>query len=211
VILPLFVVVRLSGGDTLRRLRNDARARRIVSFADIEAAARQIMTAGGYRSVATVRKELKRGSTTTIAEAMRRIWKDQAALSAGNPVALTRLPPELADAAVSLWEQALQLSQQTVTVDDNAARMRLERFPSVDPVAAPHTVLKLVDYCMSASPSALRYAPDNILESTYVLIHLDVLRGDNLLCINERAALTYLSMADVSRLGCRPGWPPWGE
>ena len=98
-----------------------------VSFADIEAAARHLMAAGGYPSVAAVRKELKRGSTTTIAEAMRRFWKDQAALNAGNPVALTRLPPEFADAAVDLWEQALRLSQQTVTSDDNAARARIEQ------------------------------------------------------------------------------------
>jgi hypothetical protein len=97
-----------------------------VSFADIETAARQLMTAGGYPSVASVRKELKRGSTTTIAEAMRRFWKNQAALTAGDPVALTRLPPEFADAAVALWEQALRLSQQTAMVDDNAARARLE-------------------------------------------------------------------------------------
>jgi hypothetical protein len=98
-----------------------------VSFADIEAAARRLMIAGGYPSVGAVRKELKRGSTTTIAEAMRRFWKDQAALNAGNPVALTRLPPEFADAAVSLWEQALRLSQQTAVIDDNAARAHLEQ------------------------------------------------------------------------------------
>ena len=98
-----------------------------VSFADIEEAARKLMAAGGYPSVAAVRKELKRGSTTTIAEAMRRFWKDQAALNAGNPVSLTRLPPEFADAAVDLWEQALRLSQQTTKFDDNAARAHLEQ------------------------------------------------------------------------------------
>jgi hypothetical protein len=97
-----------------------------VSFAEIEAAARHLMAAGDYPSVAAVRKALDRGSTTTIAEAMRRFWKNQAALNAGNPVALTRLPPEFADAAVDLWEQALRLSQQTVASDDNAARAQLE-------------------------------------------------------------------------------------
>jgi hypothetical protein len=97
-----------------------------VSYAEIEAAARHTMVAGRYPSVAAVRKELKRGSTTTIAEAMRRFWKNQAALHAGNPVALTRLPPEFADAAVDLWEQALRLSQQTAKSDDNAARARLD-------------------------------------------------------------------------------------
>jgi hypothetical protein len=98
-----------------------------VSFADIETAARQLMIAGAYPSVGAVRKALKRGSTTTIGEAMRRFWKDQAALNAGNPVALTRLPPEFADAAVDLWEQALRLSQQTAKAGDNAARANLEQ------------------------------------------------------------------------------------
>src|ERR1700722_5078432 len=98
-----------------------------ISFADIEIAARQLMLAGTYPSVGAVHRTLKRGSTTTIADAMRRFWKDQAALNAGNPVALTRLPPEFADAAVALWEQALRLSQQTALVEDNAARANLEQ------------------------------------------------------------------------------------
>jgi hypothetical protein len=97
-----------------------------VSYAVIEAAARRLMGAGGYPSVAAVRKELKRGSSSTIHDAMQRFWKDQAALNAGNPVALTRLPPEFADAAVGLWEQALRLAQQTALSDDNAARKRLD-------------------------------------------------------------------------------------
>jgi Plasmid replication region DNA-binding N-term len=98
-----------------------------VSFAEIESAARKLMAAGDYPSVHAVRLELKRGSTTTIAEAMRRFWKDQAALNAGNPVALSRLPPEFADSAVNLWEQALRLSLQTVKSDDNAARAHLDQ------------------------------------------------------------------------------------
>jgi hypothetical protein len=97
-----------------------------VSFAEIETAARKLMAAGQYPSVATVRQELRRGSTTTIADAMRRFWKDQAALNAGDPVALSRLPPEFADAAVNLWEQALRLSLQTANQDDSAGRAKLE-------------------------------------------------------------------------------------
>jgi hypothetical protein len=97
-----------------------------VSFAEIETAARKLMAAGEYPSVHAVRVALERGSTTTIADAMRRFWKDQAALNAGNPVALTRLPPEFADAAVDLWEQALRLSLQTAKVDDTAAHATLQ-------------------------------------------------------------------------------------
>jgi hypothetical protein len=97
-----------------------------VSFTEIEAAARKLMTAGDYPSVHAVRVEIGRGSTTTISDAMRRFWKDQAALNAGNPVALTRVPPEFADAAVELWEQALRLSLQTAKSDDTAAHAELE-------------------------------------------------------------------------------------
>jgi hypothetical protein len=97
-----------------------------VSFAEIEAAARKIMAAGDYPSVHAVRLELKRGSSTTISDAMRRFWKDQAAMNAGNPVALSRLPPEFADAAVELWERALRLSLQTAKSDDAVAHTKLE-------------------------------------------------------------------------------------
>ena len=97
-----------------------------VSYAEIEAAARKIMAAGEYPSVQAVRVQLDRGSTTTIHEAMGQFWKDQAASNVANPVALTRLPPEFADAAVTLWEQALRLSLQTARQDDNAAQARLE-------------------------------------------------------------------------------------
>lgn len=51
----------------------------------------------------------------------------QAAVSTGNPLALTHLPPELADAAVAQWEKALSLAQQTAQVDDSAARAHLEQ------------------------------------------------------------------------------------
>jgi hypothetical protein len=57
---------------------------------------------------------------------MQRFWKDQAALNAGDPLALSRLPPELADAAVAQWEQALRLSQQTAKYEDSQARVQLE-------------------------------------------------------------------------------------
>jgi Plasmid replication region DNA-binding N-term len=97
-----------------------------VSFMEIGEAARMLMAVGEYPSVAAVRERLGRGSQTTIGDAMRRFWKDQAALNAGNPVALTRVPPEFADAAVALWEQALRLSLQTAKAEDSAAQAKLE-------------------------------------------------------------------------------------
>ena len=98
-----------------------------VSYAEIERAARAVMAAGQRPTSKAVLESLGRGSPNHIAESMQRFWKDQAALNAGDPVALTRLPPELADAAVAQWEQALRLSQQTATYEDNAARAHLEQ------------------------------------------------------------------------------------
>lgn len=96
-----------------------------VSFTEIASAARKLLAAGDYPSVAAVRQSLGRGSQTTLGDAMRRFWKDQAALDSGNPVALTRLPPEFADAAVALWEQALRLSLQTAKAEDTTAHAKL--------------------------------------------------------------------------------------
>jgi Plasmid replication region DNA-binding N-term len=121
-----------------------------VSFAEIETAARKLMALGEYPSVHAVRMELKRGSTTTISDAMRRFWKDQAALNAGNPVALTRLPPEFADAAVDLWEQALRLSLQTAKTDDNAARAKLEDLTRDTDIRARSLELREKEWDMAA-------------------------------------------------------------
>ena len=98
-----------------------------VSYGEIERAARSLMARGERPTVDAVRKAIGRGSPNHITESMQRFWKDQAALNAGDPVALTRLPPELADAAIAQWEQALRLSQQTAKYEDNAARAQLEQ------------------------------------------------------------------------------------
>jgi hypothetical protein len=98
-----------------------------VSYPEIERAARAVMAAGHRPTAKAVLEHLGRGSPNHIAESMQRFWKDQAALNAGDPLALSRLPPELADAAVAQWQQALRLSQQTAKYEDNEARAQLER------------------------------------------------------------------------------------
>jgi hypothetical protein len=98
-----------------------------VSYGEIERAARALMANGERPTVDSVRKALGRGSPNHLTESMQRFWKDQAALNAGDPVALTRLPPELADAAVAQWEQALRLAQQTARREDSAARAHLQQ------------------------------------------------------------------------------------
>ena len=97
-----------------------------VSYAEVERAARGLMAAGERPTVKAVLQSLGRGSPNHITVCMRRFWKDQAALNAGDPLALTRVPPELAESALALWEQALRLSQQTAQHDDNGARARLD-------------------------------------------------------------------------------------
>jgi hypothetical protein len=97
-----------------------------VSYAEIERAARAVMLKGLRPTGKAVLEHLGRGSPNHIADSMQRFWKDQAALNAGDPLALSRLPPELADAAVAQWEQALRLSQQTAKYEDSQARVQLE-------------------------------------------------------------------------------------
>jgi hypothetical protein len=98
-----------------------------VSYGEIERAARDIMANGGRPTVEGVYKALGRGSPNHISTAMQTFWKNQSALNSGDPLALTRLPPELADAAVAQWEQALRLAHQNATYNDNAARAHLEQ------------------------------------------------------------------------------------
>jgi len=98
-----------------------------VSYAEIERAARAVMAQGLRPTGKAVLECLGRGSPNHITEAMQRFWKDQAALNAGDPLALSRLPPELADAAVEQWEQALRLAQQTAKYENSAATTQLEQ------------------------------------------------------------------------------------
>jgi len=72
-----------------------------VSYAEIERAARAVMAQGLRPTGKAVLEHLGRGSPNHISQAMQRFWKDQSALNAGDPLALSRLPPELADAAVA--------------------------------------------------------------------------------------------------------------
>jgi hypothetical protein len=98
-----------------------------VSYGEIERAARDLMATGGRPTVEGVHKALGRGSPNHISVEMQKFWKNQSALNGGDPLALTRLPPELADAAVAQWEQALGLAQQNATYEDSAARSHIEQ------------------------------------------------------------------------------------
>ncbi len=98
-----------------------------VSYEEIERTARDLMAKGERPTVDGVRAALGRGSPNHITTCMRRFWKNQAAVTTGNPLALTHLPPELADAAVAQWEKALSLAQHTAKAEDSAARAHLDQ------------------------------------------------------------------------------------
>ncbi len=121
-----------------------------VSYGEIERAARDIMAKGGRPTVEGVYKALGRGSPNHISVEMRKFWKNQSALNGGDPLALTRLPPELADTAVGQWEQALRLAQQNATHDDNAARVHLEQLRRDTDARARSVELREKEWDMAA-------------------------------------------------------------
>jgi hypothetical protein len=121
-----------------------------VSYLEIERAARAVMAAGQRPTTKAVLEHLGRGSPNHIAESMQRFWKDQAALNAGDPLALSRIPPELADAAVAQWEQALRLSQQSAKHDDNEARAQLEQLRRETDIRARSIELRETEWDIAA-------------------------------------------------------------
>lgn len=121
-----------------------------VSYADVERAARTLMALGERPTVNAVLKTLGRGSPNHITQCMQRFWKDQAALNAGDPVALTRLPVELAESVQAFWDQALRLAGQTAKSDDNAARAKLDELRRNTDVRARSLELREREWDMAA-------------------------------------------------------------
>ena len=98
-----------------------------VSHNEIERAALDILAAGSRPSVEGIRAKIGRGSPATIANSLKRFWRDLGARAEGDPAALSRLPGEIAQLADGLWQRALALAAQAAKHDDNAARERLSQ------------------------------------------------------------------------------------
>jgi hypothetical protein len=105
----------------------EGRIRSNVSYADVERAAIAILKTERRPTVETIREALGGGSPDTIGDALRRFWRDLGARIDGDPAALTRMPPEIADLADGMWQRALKLAGEAATHDDNAARERLHQ------------------------------------------------------------------------------------
>jgi hypothetical protein len=105
----------------------EGRIRSNVSYTDVERAAIAILKSERRPTVETIRDALGGGSPDTIGDALRRFWRDLGARIEGDPVALTRMPAEIAALADGMWQRALKLSSEAATHDDNAARERLRQ------------------------------------------------------------------------------------
>jgi Plasmid replication region DNA-binding N-term len=103
------------------------RVRANVSYGEVERAAITILKSERRPTVETVREALGSGSPDTIAHALKRFWRDLGARIEGDPAALTRMPPEIADLADGMWQRALKLAGEAAKLDDNVARARLEQ------------------------------------------------------------------------------------
>jgi hypothetical protein len=98
-----------------------------VTYGEIERTAITILKEGRRPTVENVRETLGRGAPATIADALKRFWRDLGTKAEGDPAALTRMPGEIADLADGLWQKALTLASQAAKHEDNAARERLEQ------------------------------------------------------------------------------------
>jgi hypothetical protein len=105
----------------------EGRTRPNVSYGDVERAAIVILKTRRRPTVATIREALGSGSPDTIADALNRFWGTLGARIEGDPAALSRMPPDIADLADGMWQRALKLAGEAATLDDNAARERLEQ------------------------------------------------------------------------------------
>jgi hypothetical protein len=117
-----------------------------VSHAEVERAALNLLTAGVRPSVESLRKRIGRGSPATVANSLKRFWRDLGARMQGDPAALARLPSDVTDLADALWQRALTLAAQSAKRDDNAARERLERIRIENEVRAQSFGLREKEY-----------------------------------------------------------------
>jgi hypothetical protein len=111
--------------EPTKKVYGEGRVRTNVSYGEVERAAIAILKSERRPTVQTVRDALGRGSPDTIGSALRRFWRDLGVRMEGDPVALTRLPAEIADLADGMWQRALTLAGEAAQHDDNAARERL--------------------------------------------------------------------------------------
>jgi plasmid replication DNA-binding protein KfrA len=135
-----------------------------VTYGEIERTAITILKEGRRPTVENVRETLGRGAPATIADALKRFWRDLGIKVEGDPAALTRMPAEIADLTDGLWQKALTLASQAAKRDDNAARERLEQLRLENEIRAQSFTLreKELDAAARAREQALTESQEHL-------------------------------------------------
>jgi len=126
------------------------RTRAAVSYGEMERAAIALLKSERRPTIETIREALGRGSPETIGNALKRFWRDLGARIEGDPAALTRMPPDIADLADGMWQRALKLAGEAAVRDDNAARERLEQIQVENELKAQSFALREAELDASA-------------------------------------------------------------
>jgi hypothetical protein len=126
------------------------RIRTSVSYGEVERAAIAILKSERRPTVETVREALGRGSPDTIGSALKRFWRDLGIRIEGDPAALTRMPPEIADLADGMWQRALKLAGEAAKNEDNAARERLGQIQTENELRAQSFSLREAEWDAAA-------------------------------------------------------------
>jgi len=124
----------------------EGRTQTNVSYEDIERAAIAILKSERRPTVETVREALERGSNGTIAEGLRRFWRDLGVRIEGDPAALSRMPSEIAALADGMWQRALALAGESAKNDDNAAQERLKQIQIENELRAQSFALREAEW-----------------------------------------------------------------
>jgi hypothetical protein len=103
----------------------EGRTRQSVSYGEVERAAIALLKNERRPTVETIRESIGRGSPDTIGNALKRFWRDLGVRIEGDPAALSRMPPDIADLADGMWQKALKLAGEAAALSDNGARERL--------------------------------------------------------------------------------------
>jgi hypothetical protein len=132
--------------DPPTKAYGEGRIRQSVSYAEVERAAVAILKSERRPTVETIRESLGRGSPDTIGNALKRFWRDLGVRIEGDPAALSRMPPDIADLADGMWQRALKLAAEAARNDDNAARERLAQIQIENELRAQSFELREREY-----------------------------------------------------------------
>jgi hypothetical protein len=132
------------------KVYGEGRTRHSVSYGEVERAAIALLKSERRPTVENLRESLGRGSPETIGNALKRFWRDLGIRIEGDPAALSRMPPDIADLADGMWQRALKLASEAARTDANAAHERLAQIQMEAELRARSLELREKDYDAAA-------------------------------------------------------------